>query len=182
MADHGFTTLEQEVDLNAWLRAMGLLRLSRQPGSEWDATSIGPATRAFALDPGRIYLHTRERFGCGQLSLSEAEHLTDELTPALSALSWRGRKVLRHIHRGRDLYHGACAHLAPDLILVPEPGFDLKGKFDRPGIFGHFGRQGMHTVDDVFFFDSDGFVPRTPTDVGREILTYFGISASTITA
>jgi predicted AlkP superfamily phosphohydrolase/phosphomutase len=181
MADHGFTTLEQEVDLNAWLREMGLLQLSRAPGNEWDSTSIGTGTRAFALDPGRIYLHTRERFDRGQLSRSEGELLADDLLRALSALSWNGRRVVRHIHRGRDLYHGPCAHLAPDLILVPEPGFDLKGKFGRPGVFGHFGRQGMHTADDVFFFDSDGFVPRTPTDVGREILNSFGIHASTIT-
>lgn len=182
MADHGFTTLEQEVDLNAWLREMGLLRLSREPGSEWDATSMGTGTRAFALDPGRIYLHTRARFDRGRLSPSEAELLADDLVRLVSTLTWRGRKIVRHVHRGAELYHGSCAHLAPDLILVPEPGFDLKGKFGRPGVFGHFGRQGMHTADDVFFFDSTGFVPRTPTDVGREILTCFGISATTITA
>ena len=70
------------------------------------------------------------------------------------------------------------AHLAPDLVLVPEPGFDLKGKFGRQAMFGHFGRQGMHTPDDVFFFDSAAAPARTPTHVGRAILEYFGISST----
>ncbi len=178
MADHGFTALEQEVDLNAWLREAGLLRLSRAPASEWDTDSIAPGTRAFALDPGRIYLHTGERFARGGLNRAEADALAGELARALAGLTWKGRRVVRSVLRGADLYHGPRAHLAPDLILIPEPGFDLKGKFGRPGIFGHFGRQGMHTADDVFFYDSRGEKARTPTDVGRLILEHFGIHAS----
>lgn len=45
-------------------------------------------------------------------------------------------------------------------------------------MFGHFGRQGMHTPDDVFFFDSAAAPARTPTHVGRAILEYFGISST----
>lgn len=178
MADHGFTALTQEVDLNAWLVERGLLRLSRTPASEWDTDAIGPGTRAFALDPGRIYLHTGERFARGCLTRSEAERLAQELTRALSGLTWKGRKVVRSVLRGPELYHGPRAHLAPDLVLIPEAGFDLKGKFGRPGVFGHFGRQGMHTADDVFFYDSTGAEARTPTDVGRLILEHYGLPAS----
>ena len=180
MADHGFTELVQEVDLNAWLQGLGLLRLSRPPASEWDTDAIGPGTRAFALDPGRIYLHTKDRFARGCLGRDEAEQLAPELARALTGLTWKGRRVVRSVHRGRDLYHGPQAHLAPDLILVPERGFDLKGKFGRREVFGHFGRQGMHTADDVFFFDSMAAQARTPTDVGRLILEHFGIPASTL--
>jgi len=179
MADHGFTTLTQEVDLNVWLRGAGLLHLSRQPAGEWDAGAMGPGTRAFALDPGRIYLHTRERFARGGLAAAEAERLGAELVRALAGLTWQDRKIIRHVHLGRDLYHGSQSRLAPDLVLVPEPGFDLKGKFGRTNLFGHFGRQGMHTADDVFFYDSMASSARTPTEVGRTILDHFGTPAST---
>ena len=179
MADHGFTTLTQEVDLNVWLREAGLLRLSRQPADEWDAGAMGPDTRAFALDPGRIYLHTRERFARGGLAVAEADRLAEELARELSRLTWQGRKVIRHVHQGRDLYHGSQSRIAPNLVLVPEPGFDLKGKFGRTGMFGHFGRQGMHTADDVFFYDSMGSSARTPTEVGQTILNHFDTPAST---
>jgi predicted AlkP superfamily phosphohydrolase/phosphomutase len=175
MADHGFATLEQEVDLNAWLTQAGLLHLSRRPENEWDTDCISARTKAFALDPGRIYLHTKERFARGRLSRSETRMLIPELIKALQGLAWNGRRVIREIHRGAELYTGPQAHLAPDLVLVPEPGFDLKGKFGRTAVFGHFGRQGMHTAHDVFFFDSAGAQADTPTDVGRRILEYFGL-------
>lgn len=182
MADHGFTTLTQEVDLNVWLRDQGLLHLSRQPANEWDTQAMAHSTRAFALDPGRIYLHTKERFARGSLSGAEADQLGRNLIRALSGLTHDGRKIIRHAHLGRDLYHGSRAHLAPDLVLVPEPGFDLKGKFGRTGMFGHFGRQGMHTADDVFFYDSMGASARTPTEVGQAILDHFDIPAATFGA
>lgn len=179
MADHGFTTLTQEVDLNVWLRDQGLLHLSRRPASEWDTQTMAPSTRAFALDPGRIYLHTKGRFAHGGLSAAEAEQLGRDLIRALSGLTHNGRKIIRHVLLGREIYHGSQAHLAPDLVLVPEPGFDLKGKFGRTGMFGHFGRQGMHTADDVFFYDSMGSSARTPTEVGQTILDHFDIPAAT---
>jgi predicted AlkP superfamily phosphohydrolase/phosphomutase len=182
MADHGFTTLTQEVDLNVWLREAGLLRLSRQPANEWDAGAMSPATKAFALDPGRIYLHTERRFARGGLSDGEAQRLAAELAGPLSRLTWQGRAVIRHVFHGRNLYRGAQAGLAPDLVLVPQPGFDLKGKFGRTAMFGHFGRQGMHTADDVFFYDSMGSSARTPTEVGQTILDHFDIPADTFEA
>ena len=180
MADHGFTTLVREVDLNVWLHERGLLRFARPPASEWDTDAMGPATRAFALDPGRIYLHTRDRFARGALSEAEAGQLARELARALAGLTFEGRRVIRSVHPGRELYSGPLAHLAPDLVLVPEPGFDLKGKFGRRDVFGHFGRQGMHTADDVFFYDSMGCVPRTPADVGRHILEHCGVPSSAL--
>lgn len=179
MADHGFTALEQEVDLNAWLARAGMLRMSRPPENEWDADCMDSRTRAFALDPGRIYLHTKDRFARGRISRADARSLSAELETALKALSWNGRRVIREIHRGEELYAGPQAHLAPDLVLVPEPGFDLKGKFGKTGVFGHFGRQGMHTAHDVFHFDSAGTSARTPTDVGHHILEHFGLRGQT---
>ncbi|MBP9944364.1 MAG: phosphodiesterase, partial [Desulfomicrobium sp.] len=108
--------------------------------------------------------------------------LAAELSGALSRLTWQGRTVIRHVLQGRNLYHGNQARLAPDLVLVPQPGFDLKGKFGRADMFGHFGRQGMHTADDVFFYDSMGSPARTPTEVGQTILDHFDIPAATFEA
>ncbi|WP_237559942.1 alkaline phosphatase family protein [Desulfohalovibrio reitneri] len=65
VADHGFTETITEVDLNAVLRDMGLLRLRHEPRDEWDTTAIDPASRAFALDPSRVYIHTSDRFPHG---------------------------------------------------------------------------------------------------------------------
>ncbi|RXF77191.1 phosphodiesterase, partial [Desulfovibrio sp. DS-1] len=57
LADHGFGPVRAEVDLNAWLRGQGLLRQVTPGGveqcHELDATTLHPASAAFALDPGQ---------------------------------------------------------------------------------------------------------------------------------
>lgn len=176
MADHGFTKLEQEVDLNVWLHQNGLLHFARPPEHEWDTPCLAPQTLAFALDPGRIYLHTQERFSQGRLRPGQDLALAQELAQALYDLSWNGKKVIAQIHHGSELYQGSMAHTAPDLILVPHPGFDLKGKMGRQEMFAHWGRQGMHTAHDVFYFDSAGAPAQRPTDVGQNILENFGLT------
>lgn len=172
-ADHGFCRLETEVDLNRALCEAGFLKYGRPARDEWDAAVIGENARAFALDPGRIVLHRQARFAKGKVREDEAAGLKAEIKQLLGALTWQGRRVMKQVLDGRELY--GCEN-APDLVCVPERGFDLKARFDRAEIFGHFGRHGMHTPDDVFFADTrdDGRAQRL-RDTGRIVLKYFGL-------
>lgn len=172
-ADHGFCRLEAEADLNRLLFEAGFLKYARPPQDEWDAGVMGEGTLAFAMDPGRIVLHRRGRFARGPVAEADAPALLAELRGLLHGLSWRGRKVMGQVLDGRALY--GCEE-APDLICVPEPGVDLKARFDRAEIFGHFGRQGMHSPRDVFFADTldDGRAARL-RDTGRIVLEHFGL-------
>lgn len=173
LADHGFCELEREVDLNAALRQAGYLQLSRPPKDEWDAGCIAPEARAFALDPGRIYLHRASRFSRGCVHDSDAPALARDLRQLLQGLTYDGRAVMEQVLDGHELYEGA--EDAPDLICVPAPGLDLKAKFDRTEVFGHFGRHGMHRPEDAFFFDSEGATPRRVRDVGQLVLNHFNL-------
>ncbi len=176
-ADHGFCRLETEVDLNRVLFEAGFLKYGRPARDEWDAGVVGDGTRAFALDPGRIVLHRQGRFARGKVREEETPGLLAELRRLLQGLTWQGRRVMKQVLDGRDLYG---TEDAPDLICVPECGFDLKARFDRAEVFGHFGRFGMHSPGDVFFSDTqdDGRVTRL-RDTGRLALHYFGQGEST---
>jgi predicted AlkP superfamily phosphohydrolase/phosphomutase len=176
LADHGFTGLETEVDLNGWLRAAGHLILKGEAASEWDGSVISERSRAFALDPGRIYIHERGRFARGAIPPAQSRRLAMELREGLLSMSWEGRRVMEAVYTREELYGPDCAPGAPDLVCRPCPGFDLKGKFDRREIFGQYGRKGCHTADDLFFHDSGGARPARVREVGREILRYFGLS------
>lgn len=178
LADHGFTSLTMEVDLNAWLRQQGLLTQGQPPENEWDCRHIGPRTQAFALDPGRIYLHTSV-FARGGLSAAQAAALRTRLRDSLLALTWRGMPVMQAIFNGRELYAGAASPPAPDLVCVPCPGFSLRAKFDASAIFSKAHRQGCHTADDAFFYDSAGTRPQRVRDVGREVLRHFHADGQT---
>ncbi len=175
LADHGFTELKTEVDLNAWLKKRGNLLTSNKPQSEWDASIISPRSTAFALDPGRIYLHTNDIFPLASMSRPQAGALLPALINELEGLTWRNERVMKQVHLAEEIYGSKRVGMAPDLICEPNPGFDLKAKFDRSEIFGLFGRFGTHTANGAIFFDSKGEQPKQMRDVGQMIINYFNL-------
>ncbi len=174
LADHGFTDLITEVDINAWLRGQGLLRLAGKPAHELDASVIAPESAAFALDPGRVYLHDA-RFARGRLEQARTGDMRQRIANGLMALRFQGNPVMAAVHRGRDIYAGPRALRAPDLVCEPNPGFDCKAKFDRAEVFGRHGRTGAHTADGAFFFHSRGEQATGPAQAGRLVLDFFGL-------
>lgn len=175
LADHGFGELEQELDLNVWLKGQGLLHCNTS-AHELDASAILPETKAFALDPGRVFLHD-QRFGRGRVfSPAARESTLAHIREGLMSLRHEGRAVMQSVRTGGELYPGAPDSLQlPDLIFTPAPGFDLKAKFDRSELFGRFGRRGTHRPEGAFFYDSQGAQPERMRDVGRLILKHFDI-------
>jgi len=175
MADHGFTEIRTEICINTWLKKQGLLSLTAPPANEWDISGISADSKAFALDPGRIYLHT-SRFGRGKVEHAEASSLRDRIQNGLLDLTVNGEPVMEAIHPGHELYPGAQSDQLPDLVCQAHPGFDLKAKFDRTNIFGLHGRTGTHTVDGAIFNDTEGSCPKRMRDIGKTILQHFDIT------
>lgn len=145
LSDHGFCAIRQEVQLNAWLREQDELRID---GDELDA--IAPESRAFVLDPGRIYVHRSDRFPRGTVPPEEAESVAEELAERLLALRYDGAPVIREVFRGVEIYSGPFATRGPDLVALAHPGFDLKGSPAAARVFGRTALVGMHTYDDAF--------------------------------
>lgn len=150
LSDHGFSALEREVYLNAWLRREGWLRVGDDPQGPQDVRS---GTRAFCLDPGRIYLHLRGRFPRGEVGRDEYDRLCEQLRGQLRELSWGGEPAFREVVHKEEVYRGPLLDRAPDLIVVPRPGLDPKGSF-RPGeVFRESPLRGMHTPDAFLLHD-----------------------------
>lgn len=175
-ADHSFGPIVSEVYLNPWLAAEGFLQFDGGPGSE----VILPQTRALALDPGRIYLHTAERFpGGGRFSVSEREALLGRLRDRLRAL--RYTRVLRTpeggiatsveapiqaARLGRELYHGPAAKYGPDLVATPAPGYSLRAGLGQPGVFGLSHIKGAHRPTGALALCLPGPAEPPPTVAG----------------
>ncbi|KAB1441166.1 alkaline phosphatase family protein [Pseudodesulfovibrio senegalensis] len=177
LADHGFTELKTEVDINALLRQHGWLHQTRIPDNEWDSSCIAGESRAFALDPGRIYLHTRDRFSRSALSREQTVSLVPQICNALENLTYNGEKVIERVFGAAELYPGPFLDRAPDLLCLARPGFDLKAKFNRDEVFGTYGRSGTHTAYGAIFYDSQGHTPKRMRDAGKLILDHFGITS-----
>jgi predicted AlkP superfamily phosphohydrolase/phosphomutase len=157
LSDHGFGRLSRDVYINRWLEDEGYLRFA-DPKRE-SVADIDPArTRAFCLDPGRIYINLKRRFPQGSVDLGKPyESLLKELIEKFS--NWyfsddggEQAKVIHRIFRKEDLYHGPFLHTSPDLVLLATRGNNLRGATGRETVFGLESTfTGMHTQDDAFF-------------------------------
>lgn len=152
MSDHGFTGIKKEVFVNHWLRENGYLRFSTD--SPTKLSEIAEGSRAFCLDPSRIYVNVKGRFPKGSVEPADAPALVDELTGKLAALTdpETGEAIVRDVYRRDEIFSGPLIEQAPDLVLVSNWGYDLKGSVKRQ-VFAEKGfLGGIHTQDDAFLY------------------------------
>jgi len=152
LSDHGFCGIEQEVYLNAWLEKEGYLKFAA--AAPQGLEDIARESLAFALDPGRIYLNTQGRFPSGAVGEADREPLKKEIADKLGRLEHEGKRVIGKVFNAAEVYTGPLVSRGPDLLIVSEPGFDLKGSVKKKEVFGRTSLQGMHTWDDAFFWAS----------------------------
>ena len=172
LSDHGFTGIKKEVYLNAWLEKNRYLKfLASGPRS---LENISARTKAFALDPNRIYLNLKRKFPKGIVGYKERKALKEDIAKKLEKLEFEGKKVVREVFFTEDIYSGPHASKGPDLIVLGEPGFDMKGSVKHQEIFGRTRLQGMHTWDDAFFWSNSDHGPDLAIeDVSKIILKNF---------
>ncbi len=150
LSDHGFTGIKREVYLNAWLQKNGYLRFTGSGPRSLEAVSA--RTKAFALDPNRIYLNLKRKFPKGTVGYKDRKGLKEEIAAKLAKLEFEGQKVVRKVFFAEEVYSGPLVSKGPDLIVLSEPGFDIKGSVKHTEIFGQTNLQGMHTWDDAFLW------------------------------
>lgn len=161
LSDHGFTRLKTQVYLNFILRSLGYLSFSTS--SPRTPADIHPQSAAFAMDPTRIYLNSRERFVQGSLAPQEAASVRERLKSTLEGLRLcdlgitdpqgidrEDDKVFSQVLSKEEVYSGSAFSLAPDLIVIPRNGYDPKAwlNADAASMTDIF--TGMHTHDDAF--------------------------------
>ena len=156
-SDHGFTSLDYEVKCNIWLEKQGWLSYKND-----DHDSLGDIaddTQAYSLIPGRFYINLEGREPRGSVPEEEYEAVRKELEADLAALEGPdGRPVADRIVTKEDAFRGDHDEIAPDLVVVPNDGFDLKSGF-RGGdaVFDTGPRNGMHSFGNAsLFVDDDG--------------------------
>jgi predicted AlkP superfamily phosphohydrolase/phosphomutase len=154
-SDHGFTTLDYEVHLNEWLRQEGWLSYADDDHEELG--DIADETRAYSLIPGRFYLNLEGREPRGSVPEDDYEAVRAELKSELEALEGpEGRTVADRVVEGEEVFDGDHDDIAPDLVVVPNHGFDLKAGFKGGHeVFDTGPRNGMHSFDNATLLVDD---------------------------
>ncbi len=83
---------------------------------------------------------------------SEKKTLREEIKKKLVKLEYKGKKVVRRVWDAEEIYSGPYLTEGPDLVVLSENGFDMKGSVKKKEVFGLSNLQGMHTWDDAFFW------------------------------
>lgn len=174
VSDHGFAPIKSEVYVNAYLREKGFLKLNNYAQL---FERIEEGSRAFVLDPCRVYLNRKDRYPKGGVSEEEREDVLKELTQALYELKdENGDAVIREVFKAGDIYSGPWKNEGPDLVCLPFDGFDLKGLLKGENVFGKRHFTGMHTRHDAHcVLPASISFPRKPhiENMAKVIVDYF---------
>jgi predicted AlkP superfamily phosphohydrolase/phosphomutase len=154
-SDHGFMPLDYEVKCNVWLEENGWL--SFEDDDHDSLGDIADDTRAYSLIPGRFYLNLEGREPRGSVPEDEYESERAELKAELEALEGpEGRPVADRVVTSEDAFRGEHDDIAPDLVVIPNEGFDLKAGFGGgEKVFDTGPRNGMHSFGDACLFVDD---------------------------
>ena len=130
LSDHGFTSFERGVDLNAWLLEHGYLALlptATRPTSTGDEKYLRAVdwsrTRAYTFGLAGIYINQRGRESHGIVDPADAPVLRQELAAKLSGLRDGEHLAIRAAWPSPSLYTGPYLDAAPDLIVGYAEGY-----------------------------------------------------------
>jgi predicted AlkP superfamily phosphohydrolase/phosphomutase len=147
-SDHGFAPLTSEVYVNQYLKENGLLIMEGTNALQ----NISPAAKAFCLDPGRIYVHLQDKYSRGSVTPFHYEEVREMIKTLFETCKFNGSRVVKKVYYKEEIFSGPFSGEAPDLYVLAEPGFDLKGSLNKEVVFGVSHFQGAHTYEDAHLF------------------------------
>ncbi len=162
LSDHGMEKVKYNVNLNAYLKEKGYLKLSDDEKKK-KYNKIEDGTKAFALEHGRIYLNKKEKYPKGSVGKKEREEIISELKDLFKDLEINNEKVIDEIKEKEEIYKGEQIKNAPDLVLVPNSGYNLRGKLTDT-LYEESPMTGMHNREAFLYGKGNEIkIPENPT-------------------
>ncbi len=161
VSDHGFARQKISVNVNSILFDEGYLKLDNYDRPSY--VNMTNETRAFAMDPGRIYIHSEGKYPKGCVSQEDKNKLIDDLRGLFLSYKIDGANIVDNVYEGTEIYEGPYAHRAPDLILMAAENIGLSGRMNPNEKIESTLINGKHTYEQATFFlrsDSSEHVPK----------------------
>lgn len=146
LSDHGFTGIKYEVQVNTWLRDMGLLKTRTN-----SIHSITEDSVCYSLLPGRIYINLKGREEKGFIEERSYKTVCQQIISKLEGLICpeTGEKVIDKVFLRDEIYSGPYASDSADITILPKDGYDLKASLDSSDVFTKSSLTGMHTYENA---------------------------------
>ena len=126
LSDHGFTSFERGVDLNAWLLENGYLAVKPEAKGESYLKDVDwSRTRAYTFGLAGVYLNIKGRESGGIVEPAAAAVLKREIAAKLSGIrdAELNRVAISQAWPSDSLYKGPYLDAAPDLIVGYAEGY-----------------------------------------------------------
>jgi predicted AlkP superfamily phosphohydrolase/phosphomutase len=128
VSDHGFSSFQRGVNLNAWLLENGYLTLKADASgeAEWLREVDWSRTKAYSLGLTGIFLNLKGREASGIVEPgAEARALKSEIIARLGGIvdAARGQVGIREVFDTEKLYVGPYSSNAPDLLIGYNAGY-----------------------------------------------------------
>jgi predicted AlkP superfamily phosphohydrolase/phosphomutase len=129
MSDHGFKSFRRGMDLNAWLRDNGYLRLkggAQTSDTVYLADIDWAATRAYAIGLAGIFINQKDRESQGIVAKGqEKSQLVRELCDKLTGLRDEATNevAIEEAVSSASVYSGPYVDSAPDIIVGYNGGY-----------------------------------------------------------
>ncbi|MHC4532333.1 MAG: alkaline phosphatase family protein [Planctomycetota bacterium] len=153
LSDHGFERLDKEIYINFILQKEGFLKFSSS--QERSLISIDYSTKAFALDPARIYINEKGKYPQGSVDKKDSQSVVKDLEALFTSLEVDNNRVIRGVYRKEDIFSGPLLDEAPDLVLVGASHFDLKASVKATQVSDKGIFSGKHVQDTAFLLVKD---------------------------
>ena len=110
-----------------------------------------PDSVCYALTPGRIYINLEGREEKGSVAARDYSVVREQIKKQLLSISdtTNGKTIADKVFYREEIYQGDYLDDAPDLIVYPKNGYDLKSVLDGGNIFTKSLLSGMHTYEDA---------------------------------
>jgi predicted AlkP superfamily phosphohydrolase/phosphomutase len=139
------------VYLNRWLWEKDYLKFT-QPFPQ-SLKGKHPASKAFALYPGRIFINLKGREKTGSVDPGlEYEALKEKLKQELKQLSdpQTGEPIIDSFFPEPQSFLSPNSKNLADIVAIAHEGYDLKGVLWNKELFSKTVYNGMHTFDNAF--------------------------------
>ena len=168
LSDHGFCGLRWEFQLNRWLKEQGYLDYENDPAKMFKAVRAG--SKAVALVPGRVHILTEARWRGGGVRPGGYDAFRSELMDRLREIRHpeTDEVVCRGVMKKEEAFVGPYVDFAPDIVIDPCDGYDLKAKLGEGPLFEHDHLDGMHTYGDALLLATAGLEEIAEADSIRE--------------
>lgn len=150
LSDHGFGPIKNEVYINPILKKNGFF--DTETSDVKSLTSIKGDSKAFAIDPSRIFVNLKDKFPKGNVNKNDYEIIRNDIKQLFEGYEIGGKRVINNVYYKEDIYSNRFLDMAPDIVLLSNHGFDLKGGLKKGEEYGRSNFTGMHLQDNAFFF------------------------------